>query len=486
MRGLTALRILSVMALPASAMAADYVWDGSSTSAWNTPANWDLGSNYPGSSGSTDTASINAGNNNNPVVYSTGTATVNTIGIDAHAFSTTVKLQISGGSLTTGGNVSIKGRQSGAGSRTATLQFSSGTFAPNALLFDGREDASNGHAIADFDESFTVSADVSILQGYADIDVADTKTVTVSDDLLLSPGAFLALSGTGSAKFDVVDQVSIDADTGTPATNKLTLSSSELEAGSLMLKSGQTVNGDAEIQVNASALLDVVGSITLDGGDAAPNRVAILDFNESVSIGGDLSILGGYSEAYVSAGETFNVAGDLSLVTGGADFEFFGSNNTAKLDVADDVLMDAEAGGAAVVLAVASGELECDVLSIRSLQTAAGHATFSQASGAVLDPASIAFDGGNSSTRKAIANFADNVSVPVATGTGPVTFAAGFADIDVARGKTVTVGAITFNAGVTYSQTATGSSGNGVLSATSIYFGEGLYQLGANAEMVTR
>jgi hypothetical protein len=185
--------------------AAALVWDGDTSSDWKTISNWGGDVNYPGYLAAGDTATIDVATNN-PVQLSGSLAySVATIDIDADTNSATVELEIqSGGSLTTTGLVTVKGDQTG--SATATLTVSTcDTFKPDSLYFWGRNHATDGHAIGNFDDCMTVqgagdnSWDVWI-RGYVDWNIGSSKQINMKDlEMDGANGADLSITGTSSA-----------------------------------------------------------------------------------------------------------------------------------------------------------------------------------------------------------------------------------------------------------------------------------------------
>lgn len=188
--GICALLSAGSYALMPTLMAA-FTWDGALSSAWNDGRNWgqDGTTPYPGSSGTTDTAVIDVATNN-PVTYSTNTETVDTIEINADTNAASVVFKVTGGSLTTGGLVLVKGDQDATA--TAKIWVTGGTFAPDSMEFFGRNHATSGHAVADIDVTTTVvggaGIDTTVLY-YVDFDVAGASVdFNVKDFQIGDPG----------------------------------------------------------------------------------------------------------------------------------------------------------------------------------------------------------------------------------------------------------------------------------------------------------
>jgi len=501
------LGIVAFLLAPATANAAKlagclYSWDGANSTDWSGD-NWTVVSGVCGPTTVPDDAADDAlinddGASNRLPVFSTGTITIDDLTIEANTNSLAVSLSVTGGDLNCDA-VIVRADQDG--SATATLSISDPDFSANAIQLDGRADATNGHAILDVNESFSISGDVSIAAGYGDIDVAASKVFTAGDDLLFVPGAFMTLTGgDASSVFDVQDDVSIDANTGTPANTQLIIGSNGwMDCDNVLLTAGQTSNADAVLNVASGGYLTAV-SLTFNGGDSS-SRPAVGDFDNSAAVSGDVTIQTGFADIYVSSNESLSIGGDLLVNSSAADLEFIGSSGTALIDVADDLTLDAEAGaGSAVSVTVTSGELEANDFVIKSRQSAAGNATLTLASGAFLDPvATMSFDGAASvSNGHAVGYFDDSITVGRTSsgGAGQLTFQAGHSDFSLKRGEIFRVetdtastpdvpGIVTFASSHVVTFTATGSSGNAILEASRYVQIGGTVTTSANFEIRT-
>ncbi len=198
----TALAMCLLLTAAGSAYAQQetFTWTGASSTAWNTFGNWSGPANeYPGQDDTDDIVYIDSDLNSTQPGYSTGTVTVDTIDIDAHANGYTVELTVSGGTLNTGGLVLVKGKLA-APNKTATISVTGGTFAPNSMEFYGRNHATAGHAFGDFDVDVTVrgAADGTVdttIKGYVDFDIDDSTTVYLKDVVMDSNGADWEITG---------------------------------------------------------------------------------------------------------------------------------------------------------------------------------------------------------------------------------------------------------------------------------------------------
>lgn len=355
-------KIGTVLALTTStcALAANYAWDGANSSDWRLqgagipPANnWDT-VGYPGKNQAGDVVTI-ADASPNPVVALSGSLafSVSTVALDASTADGDLEFDINSGTSATFSTISMLGGSSSGGTVADDAKLKVAGFTSLSitnLVFDGDASSSLGRAIGDFDESFTVSNDVSISAGYADIDNAANKTLTVSGDLLLAGGAFLTITGGSSSAFAVADDVVLDADTNNaPVT--LRLSSSSLSAADVYVYADEAAMSanSATLDIESGAASFAPGTLTFDGGVAATApAAAFIDIAVSVgSNNGALNILDGVTDIDMARGVTMTVG--VFTVDDDADFGFTasGSSGTAVISCTSYV----QDGGAAGSLA---------------------------------------------------------------------------------------------------------------------------------------
>jgi hypothetical protein len=186
------------------AYAGAYTWDGDTSSDWQTATNW-AEAGYPGKDAAGDTATIADGSTNSTVTVSGAVPnSVAWVLVDADAAGVSMELEIqSGGSLTTTDLVTIKGDQDGTATATLTVS-TCDTFKPDSLYFWGRNHATDGHAIGNFDDCMEVqgaednSWDVWV-RGYVEWNIGSGDEVHMKDmEMDGTNGANLTITGTSS------------------------------------------------------------------------------------------------------------------------------------------------------------------------------------------------------------------------------------------------------------------------------------------------
>lgn len=235
----------------------------------------------------------------------------------------------------------IKGRLSG--SATATLKVTSETFAPNVLTFIGRNDASQGHAIGDFDADVTVGAtsNSTTIIGFADIDVAAGKTLHAKHTRVgnaLDPAQLQIGIGSspGTGTFDATDLEIVVGDTADDNA-ELLHNGGTLSVSSKVKLTAGSVNAMPKFVVNTGATTSIA-TLKLDGGTTAA-RAAYLQLDASVDLTStNATLVTGFAQA--SIGPNPNVSNvtlspnDLQLGDGtaNANFEMLStSGSTGKI-----------------------------------------------------------------------------------------------------------------------------------------------------------
>ncbi|UCC28866.1 MAG: hypothetical protein JSU86_11765 [Phycisphaerales bacterium] len=295
----------------------DYVWN-TDTGNWTTPANWDLNYLYPGCSLG-DTATI-ADADSDVTVNTDIPKKVKWVWLTAAVLDTYVMLDVahdltiggpgtnylrctagdrdagddayclvSGGTFDIDGEVELNG--SSAADAIAEMEVSSGaTVTPDSFDLNGGNSSSRTAGL-DFNESVTVQSSGTddtfdtIAEGYTWIDIITSETFDAREMMV-----------DASAGYAEIHQ---KTGTGTVQANELRISAGDtagwngfywLEAGILdvngevELNALNDANTTAEMQVDPSTTF-TPNSFDLNGG-TTENRVAILDFNESVTVQG--------------------------------------------------------------------------------------------------------------------------------------------------------------------------------------------------------
>jgi hypothetical protein len=203
-RIVTALAVCLLVGGVASAQES-FSWQTSpSSTEWHDPNNWSGPANeFPGQDDTDDVVTISAGSQQPEFSTNSGTRTVDTIDIDADTNGVTVSLTVSGGSLTTTGLVTVKGKQA-VSDHSATLTVSSAdAFKPNSITFDGRDHTTASHAIGVFNACMTVqgaedNTTDTFVSGYVDWTIGSGVQINMKDLELDSNGADLLIAGTSS------------------------------------------------------------------------------------------------------------------------------------------------------------------------------------------------------------------------------------------------------------------------------------------------
>jgi hypothetical protein len=337
---------LALLAGAALVYATSFTWTGAQNSNWNGH-NWTPNTGFPDDS--SDSARIDV-NTNNPVSFSTGTYTVDTIPINSDTNSQASALQVSGGSLTTSGRFLVKGDLNGANS--AEIQVTGGTFAPQGFEFLGANNNANGHAKGNFDASASVAATTSgtTVVGFVDFDVVSGATFTAKD-ILIGNGqdrAELLIgndNGTGEVDGDTMTIEVGDAN-GEAAVVRHTHGTLDVN-GPIILTANASVDARAELYLS-SGTTPLIDSILMYGGDDTYSA-AYLDFAASVDLQDTTATLvTGRGEAKLGANVDFTCnelrVGDGTNI---GDFELLDSSTVSARMLATSLVIHGGTGDGA-------------------------------------------------------------------------------------------------------------------------------------------
>ncbi len=441
-RFMTALAILGLLAAPVTALATALTWTGNTSSSWVVNTNWSPTSGYPGSLFAGDTALINVATNNPVSLTSSPSNSIASLDLDAAANDAVVSLNLQASLTVTSGTTVLGGD---AGSNTATIQLTSGTFDPAALVLRGQDPAQTRRAFFDLDGGTLTAPDSLTLQGEADIDA--------EIDFNMSGGA-VTVNVNASDMFDTVASIDM-ASTKTFTADSLTISvpdsatsynsSISLKgAGTHVISNAVVLNGTSsaakkpKLAVQSTGSDVTIGSLDLNGGNAT-DREAVLDIDQSVSVG-TATTLAGYLNIDVRTGEVFDI--DDATVDGATTVLTLVTPGTFQ---GDTLTIDAEAAGAARSFEKAgSGHYQVVGTAFPAVLVKGDQAAMSPTDAATLkvsagtfSPKTIHFLGSTDATNgHAIADF--DVSVTV-TGEGTSAVDTKFekmVDIDLAAGAT--------------------------------------------------
>lgn len=298
---------LFILDVPA-AMATDFTWDGSASTAWNNPANWTAGSGYPDDSG--DTATIPSSSvKNEPTVnvnVTVGSVTVQanrtlTLTADLTTGSLTMECD---GIVTTGANTLTITNSGGLTINTGGLLNVNG--AGEVRLTGGGTHTINGTAA---DIGLRLSVDGSTLRIY-DANVTLTGTGYVEGrnngaQILITDGETLTNEITIEGSLQICGPGTLDNEGLVEATRANNENDNKLECYSGTFSGGTT--GDYKVNT-ASAYLTFRAGGDFDGMSADfIVGAGTLDVNESVCTTGDLTFTGGTID--VIASESFKCGG---------------------------------------------------------------------------------------------------------------------------------------------------------------------------------
>ncbi len=314
-------------------------WNGSSSTSWNTPANWTIIQGTPGSvPGTNDIVQIGQGTiTNQPTINSA----VSVKNIEFGSVAAATLTITSGGSLSTYGNIS--GTWTGNATHTINAGAQNITLGGSLILSDG----TTGHAINLNASSGTITIGESLVEsGGANISLSGAVALYIGKSFTYIDGTFSAGSST------VYYNGSIAQAVGGVIYHHLTISKS---AGIAIISNALTVNGSmsvtgGELNVNANATL--AGSLNVSAASTINISAATL------SIGGDLNNSGTFipgngtisfvgTSAQMISLATFNniiinnpsgavtftgsidVYGDFSILAGNIDLGSYTANRTS-------------------------------------------------------------------------------------------------------------------------------------------------------------
>lgn len=322
-------------------------WNGSVSSDWATTANWTTVSGTPSTPpGSTDIVQIGTSAFTNQPVINSAVTVKNIVFGSAQAATLTVA---SGGSLTTGGNIS--GSWSANASHTINLGDQTLTINGDLLLSDG----TSGHAINLSAGNGNVTVNGLTQSGGAGISITGTATLTLKNDFTYSNGTFTAGSGTvvyAGTGVQTVAPVSynhliINKATGVASVyGAFTINGNlSITAGDFNLGANTTVSGNVSMAAstglhgdgitlsvggnwsNAGTFYPGSGAVVFNGN--AAQLIAATTFN-------DLTI--NTSSATASLGGNVTVNSNLNILSGTLDVGAYTANRSAtggQLNVAD-------------------------------------------------------------------------------------------------------------------------------------------------------
>ena len=204
------------------------VWNGDEDTDWHLCSdladNWDgFGCNVPVSG---DKVLIDIGSDQ-PVYSSTASISMLTIQLDADARGVDVSLQITAGTLSTTGRVTVKGKQGSSPSRTATLNpTADNAFAPASLFFWGKDDDTLSHAIFDVDADVTVggiSGTDTSFTGFVDVEMAPNADFLAKETYLVAGAdVFVSHTAAGGGTFQAttltIDNATLEVSNATVMT----------------------------------------------------------------------------------------------------------------------------------------------------------------------------------------------------------------------------------------------------------------------------
>ncbi len=286
-QGFCALALIGVLVIVPAASATLFTWTGNSSSAWNANSNWNPSSGFPDDS--SDTARIDV-NTNGPVTFSTGTYTVASIVLNSDTNNEEAGLNVTGGSLTTTGRVSVHADDDAGSDLPARLYVVGGTFAPYQLEFVGRDASEGSHAFGAFEVDVTVGSATSstTVLGIVHIDVTSSKVlaakaVTVGNGMRMAELQIGFADPPGTGEFDAT---SLSCEVGDASGEDCVIrhTSGTLDVtGAVTLTASSSVSAEAEWRVSSGTTVTVDG-VVLAGGDATAERV-YLEFDADVTVG---------------------------------------------------------------------------------------------------------------------------------------------------------------------------------------------------------
>ena len=370
-----------------------FLWNGSTSTAWNTAGNWTLIQGAGTVPGANDVVQIGQGAITNQPTISTA---VNVKNIQFGSVAAGTITLASGGSLTTAGNIS------GSWSANATHTISAGaqnlTVNGSLILSDG----TSGHAINLSASTGTVSIGGSLTEsGGANITLSGATAFHIGGDFTYTSGTFSAGSSStvyyDGANAQAIAAVTYNNLTSDKSTGISTISGATTINGNLTVNNGETdvygpttvsgnlsVNSTAKLRSNSTTIslggslsnsgTFIPGSGTISFIGSGSQTISLATFNNiiinkpsgsitftgSIDVYGDLSILSGsidlgnYSAHRTSQGGTFTLAAGASLTIGSAS-NFPSNYSTNVLDAASTVIYNGIA--AQTVNAVSYGNL---------------------------------------------------------------------------------------------------------------------------------
>lgn len=210
--------------------ASSFAWDGGGAdNKLTTVNNWTADSEYPGFDGASPGDSITIANNTRTTCELDATlCDIDTLTLDADTAQASMAFNIiANGSVATGGLVTVKGRQTGQYSRTATLKVVPDYgLEPYTMKLWGRDDATLGHAIFDVDGKVCVAdsnggtVDLTV-DGFGEVRIADGKWFYAGDVTLNDSSVVLDV--TGDAGATTMPEFLLDGDGFTFASAKVVL-----------------------------------------------------------------------------------------------------------------------------------------------------------------------------------------------------------------------------------------------------------------------